>query len=211
MNQTMRPTNHSGRLCRVVPSLLLCAAILFGLAGTAAGQQKDKKKKNDTPAPDGRPSIPMGDEQQIDYMISSMLGAWQIGDVDKLHQSYADDVTLVSGVWAPPIAGWANYSASFQQQRARMQQVRMDRTNTYIKVDGKVAWACYQWDFSATVDGQPTSSQGQTTLVMEKRNDRWVIVHNHTSLVQAAQPGAPASPRNSPSATQPSPSKPASR
>jgi uncharacterized protein (TIGR02246 family) len=211
MNQTMRPKNHSGRLYRVVPSVLLCAAILLGIVGTGAAQQKDKKKKNDTPAPDGRPSIPMGDEQQIDYMISTMLGAWQIGDLDKLHQSYADDVTLVSGVWAPPIAGWANYSASFQQQRTRMQQVRMDRTNTYIKVDGKVAWACYQWDFSASVDGRPSASQGQTTLVMEKRNDRWVIVHNHTSLVQTAQPGAPASSGNSPSATQPSPSKPASR
>jgi ketosteroid isomerase-like protein len=211
MNQTMRPTSHSGRPSRVVPSLLLCAAILLGLAGPAATQQKDKKKKNDAPKSDGQPTIPMSDEQQIDYMISSMLGAWQVGDVDKLHQSYADDVTLVSGVWAPPVMGWANYGPSFQQQRARMQQVRMDRTNTFIKVDGTVAWACYQWDFEATVDGRPSASRGQTTLVMEKRNNRWLIVHNHTSVVQTVQPGAPTSPGNSLPATQPSPSKPASR
>jgi len=25
-----------------------------------------------------------------------------------------------------------------------MKQVRMDRSNTYIKVSGTVAWACYQ-------------------------------------------------------------------
>jgi uncharacterized protein (TIGR02246 family) len=207
MNQTMRPKNRSGRFYRVVLSSLLGAAILLGCAGPAAAQ-KDKKKKNDTPAPApaGQPTIPMSDEQQIDYLISTMLGAWQVGDLEKLHQTYADDVTLVSGVWAPPLMGWANYAPSFQQQRARMQQVRMDRTNTFIKVAGTVAWACYQWDFEASVDGQPTASRGQTTLVMEKRNNRWLIVHNHTSLVQTA----PASPGNNPPASQPSPSKPAS-
>jgi len=43
--------------------------------------------------------------------------------------------------------GWANYLAIYQQQRTRMQRVRMDRSNTVIKVAGNVAWACYQWDF----------------------------------------------------------------
>lgn len=211
MNPTMRAKNHSGRAYRIVLSLLLCAAILLGLAGAAVAQQKDKKKKNDAPPSDGTPSIPMSDEQQIDYMISSMLGAWQVGDVNKLHQFYADDVTLVSGIWGPPVMGWANYAVLYQQQRTRMQQVRMDRTNTLIKVAGTVAWACYQWDFSATMDGQPSGSRGQTTLIVEKRNNHWVIVHNHTSLVQAAQPGAPPASGSSVPATQPVQSQPSSR
>jgi ketosteroid isomerase-like protein len=42
------------------------------------------------------------------------------------------------------------------------------------------------------VDGQPADSQGQTTLVLEKRNNRWVIVHNHTSLAPKVQQPAPA-------------------
>jgi ketosteroid isomerase-like protein len=125
-----------------------------------------------------------------------MLGAWQLGDVDRMHQDYADDAVFVSGFWAPPIFGWSNYAAIYQQQRARVQQVRMDRFNTFIKVSGTAGWACYQWDFSGTVDGQPTGSRGQTTLVFEKRGDRWLIVHNHTSVAQdapaTAQPVAPA-------------------
>jgi ketosteroid isomerase-like protein len=75
----------------------------------------------------------------------------------------------------------------------RTQQVRLDRTNTLIRLAGKFAWASYQWDFSAVVDGQPDAAQGQTTLVFEKRGDDWVVVHNHTSLVQASQPVTPAS------------------
>ncbi len=95
-----------------------------------------------------------------------------------------------------------------------MQQVRLDRTNTYIKVSGTVGWACYQWDFGGTVDGQPMISRGQTTLVMEKRNNRWLIVHNHTSVAQGAPPTTQqpaANPANAPSTTQPDANKPPSR
>jgi ketosteroid isomerase-like protein len=173
--------------------------------------QKEKKKKKDATATDAAPVIPLPDEQQIDYRISEMLGAWQLGDIDRLHQIYADDVVFVSGVWQPPVFGWKNYLPLYQQQRTRMQQVRMDRTNTYIKVDGAVGWACYQWDFAGTVDGQATTSKGQTSLVLEKRNSRWVIVHNHTSVSQP-MPGAvpqmqpPAA--NTPATQLPQPDKP---
>jgi ketosteroid isomerase-like protein len=73
-----------------------------------------------------------------------------------------------------------------------MQQVRMDRSNTYIKVSGTVGWACFQWDFAAVVDGQQAESQGQTTVVLEKRNNHWVIVLNHTSLASKVPQAAPA-------------------
>ncbi|PYU83734.1 MAG: hypothetical protein DMG50_07210, partial [Acidobacteria bacterium] len=169
----------------------------------------EKKKKTDPPpsADSSKMLIPLSDEQQIDYTLSEMLGAWQLGDIEKLHKDYADDVAIVNGSWAPPILGWTNYLAVYQQQRARMQQVRMDRTNTYIKVSGTVGWACYQWDFAAVVDGQPTESQGQATVVLEKRNNHWVIVLNHTSLAPRVPQNIPA---NAPSVQQ-QPAKPAPR
>lgn len=171
-------------------SLLLAVGFLLGVLSPAA--QKDKKKKKD----DADSKTLMTDEQQIDYMLSEMMGAWQVGDVDKLHSTYADDVSVVSANWAPPVMGWANYLAIYQQQRERMQKVRMDRTNTFIKVKGDVAWACYQWSFTATLDGQPMVSQGQSTVVMEKRNAHWLIVHNHMSLTPA--PATPPKPQQTP-------------
>jgi ketosteroid isomerase-like protein len=184
-------TSFVNRTIQKVFPLLVAAALSLTCVSKTAAQ---KKKKNEPPPPvdSSNTIVPLGDEQQIDYMLSEMLGAWQLGDIEKLHKDYADDVSLVNGSWAPPVLGWANYLAVYQQQRARMQQVRMDRTNTYIKVNGTTGWACYQWDFAAVVDGQPTESQGQTTVVVEKRNNHWVIVHNHTALAPKVQQNAPA-------------------
>jgi ketosteroid isomerase-like protein len=199
------PATVAGRIVPTAVALALAAILFLSCSSPAAAQ---KKKKNDTAPADNKPIIPMGDEQAIDYMISDMLGAWQLGDIDKLHKDYGDDVSVVNGIWAPPVFTWTSYLAVYQQQHARMQQVRMDRSNTYIKLNGNFAWACYQWDFSAVVDGQPSAARGQTTLILEKRNDHWVIVHNHTSLAPTVQPIAPA---NTPQIAQPQPNGPSTR
>ena len=195
LQKTLSRVLHRGAAIVFVGILSLALA-------TAASAQKKKKKDDSPPTPP--PTLTVPDEQKIDYTIGEMLGAWQVGDIEKLHKAYADDVSVVNGIWAPPVIGWNSYLAAYQAQRARAQQVRLDRLNTLIRVapSANVAWACYQWDFSAVVDGQPSSAQGQTTLVLEKRqNNAWVIVHNHTSLVQASQqanPGAVTQPAPTP-------------
>jgi len=188
---------------RIVSNILLLLGIcaLALMCGSPAEAQK-KKKSDPPPSTDSsKMLVSLSDEQQIDYLLSEMLGAWQLGDAEKLHGDYADDVAIVNGSWAPPILGWTNYLAVYQQQRGRMQQVRMDRYNTYIKVSGTVGWACYQWEFAGVVDGQQTASQGQTTVVLEKRSNHWVIVLNHTSLAPKVPIAAPA--------TAPAPQQPA--
>ena len=165
--------------------IFLCGCFLLVGATPAAAQKDKKKKKVTTPAETTLAPPALPDEQQIDIAISEMLGAWQLGDAERLHKAYADDVSVVSGAWQAPLIGWANFFTEYQKQRARVQQVRMDRENTYVRVTGNFAWACYQWEFSGVVDGQQTGSRGQTSLVFEKRNGNWVIVHNHTSLIQS--------------------------
>jgi len=194
--------SKSFRFCSA--RLVSCGAVLLlalslALASPASAQKK--KKKDDTPpAPPSSVISSIPDEQKIDVAIGEMLGAWQVGDTTALHKYIADDISVVNGIWAPPVIGWVNYLAAYQAQRARSQQVRLDRSNTLVRIapSGIVAWACYQWEFTATVDGVPSAADGQTTLVLEKRGDDWLIVHNHTSLIQASQPAAPANPAPQP-------------
>ena len=191
------------RGCRAFAVMLFASVLLGAHLTSAGGSQNDKKKKKNQPAADSdsNPAVALSDEQQIDYLISEVLGAWQIGDTERMRKSYVDDVSVVNGGWAPPIVGWSNYETLYKQQRATMQQVRMDRSNTYIKVNGGTAWACYQWEFAAVVNGTPSAARGLTTYVMVKRDGRWLIAHDHTSVVQSFQQPS----TNNPAGTSPPP------
>lgn len=161
-------------------------ALAVVLAGGVAleGQQKNSL------------GIKPSEEQQVEYAIGEMLAGWQIGDVELLRKNYADDVLVVSGLFEPPVIGLANYLNAYQAQRQRMEKVQLERANTFTKIKGNFAWATYQWTFSAVADGRPTSAQGHATLLLEKRGDRWLIVHNHTSVVSMSAP-QPAQPQTS--------------
>ncbi len=188
--------------------VLLLLAFCLTCVGNAAAQKKKKGQDDSQPTPPPSVMASAPDDTKIDYVIGEFLGAWQLGDIEKMHKNLADDISVVAGTWTPPAVGWTNYLAAYQLQRSRMQQVRLDRSNTLIRIapGGQFAWACYQWDFSAVVDGNPMAAEGQTTMVLEKKNENWVIVHNHTSLVQASQPQSPASP--APQSAEPAPTKP---
>jgi ketosteroid isomerase-like protein len=162
--------------------------VLVAAAGAAAQKNKDKKKQqqqSESPA-NGQGTPPVNDTQAVDLAVGQSLGYWQIGDVDSLHKYYADDVYVVTGDWSPPLIGWDNYVKAYQAQRARITAGRMDRTNTYIKVEGNSAWATYQFYYAATMEGKVSESRGHTTLILNKRADRWVIVLNHSSIVDSA-------------------------
>jgi len=170
---------------------MILLVLVFSATG-AFGQKKDKEREK------GQSPVRVPEEQVVDMGISEMLAAWQIGDIELLQKYHAEDVTVVSGAYEPPVVGWANYLQAYQRQRERMQQVWLDRRNTYVNVKGNIAWAAYQWDFAAMVDGKLTSARGHTTLVLEKRKDRWLIVHNHTSMIPEAQPSQPTPPAQPP-------------
>jgi ketosteroid isomerase-like protein len=178
-----------------------CAAtaLIFTLSFDAqAGQKKKKNKdadKNASTQP--LPSMPMPESDKINNDIGEMLAAFQLGKVEMMHKYYSDNVTFVSGEYAPPVIGWKNYVPIYERQWAAFQGIQLNRRNTLVFIHGDVAWASYQWEFDALLKGRPYSIRGQTTLIFNKVNDNWLIVHNHTSQVytppasaQSPAPGA---------------------
>jgi uncharacterized protein (TIGR02246 family) len=171
---------NAGLIWRIA-TLAVVAAILL----SSAFAQKTKKDQAKKPPADAAGSgVPVTDDEAIEQQISQMLAAWQTGDGDGMHAFYADDVLLVSGAWEPPISGWPAYLRQYQAQRARIQGIRLERNNTFRKIAGNSAWATYQWELNGVMDGTATNAHGHTTLVFEKRNGKWLIVLNHTSLTQ---------------------------
>ena len=167
----------------------LAGAALVLMVTSGATAQKNKNKKPDNTPP---PSVPLPAADQIDHDIGEMLGAFQAGNIEAMHKYYSDNATFVSGSYQPPIIGWANYVAGYQQQRAAFQGIQLIRRNTDVLVYGDMAVAMYQWEFSSVFNGKPYGIRGQTTLVLKKTADDWQIVHNHTSQLcdSAAGPQA---------------------
>jgi ketosteroid isomerase-like protein len=181
---------------RNIRFIAILTAALFALSASAQ-TQKPKKTKNAKDAPIEMPALPI--PEQIDHNIGEMLGAWQVGDVEAMHRFYADDATWVAGTDDPPVVGWQNYAGKYEETRRGLGGVQLIRRNTNIFHYEDTAWACYQWEFDGTVNGQGIVAHGQTTLVFVKKGDQWLIVHNHTSEIcpQAGQqPAAPRRPGN---------------
>jgi len=174
--------------------MILTLAVLFA-AVPAGAQKKDKNKPAQTSdATDEMKSAMRGaDSQVIDRTIGEALGYWQIGDTESLHKYYAEDVVVVSGAWEAPVIGWDNFLKAYQAQRAQVTSMRMDRTNTLIKVNGNSAWATFQFVYAAQANGNVAQFRGHTTLFLAKQADRWVITLNHSSVVDSSIP-EPATP-----------------
>jgi len=167
----------------------LRAGVIRAVAGMAvillfsSGVWAQKNKKNQ-PAPDQPlPSMPMTPNDQIDHNIGEMLAAQQLGNLELMHKYYSDSATFVSSDYGPPIVGWKNWADGYERQRAAFQQMQIIRRNTYVYIHGDVAWATYQWDFSAMLaTGKGYDARGQTTLVFTKVGNDWLVVHNHTAV-----------------------------
>jgi ketosteroid isomerase-like protein len=75
---------------------------------------------------------------------------------------------------------------NFLQKAFTERSLRPD--NLAITVSGNVAWAVFDWTFTARLaDGQPFSSKGWESHVYQKTDGRWVIVQLHYSVPSTPQ------------------------
>lgn len=139
------------------------------------------------------------EEEKIEEVIAAVIAAYRAGDYAGMSRYYAPEVTVVPSDYNPPVSGWTRVAESYQQAHANLSGVEMARENTRIVRRGKLAWAVYQWRFAGVMGAESVGAVGHTTLVLEKRDGRWLILHNHTSALLPPRP-----PTNTP-ARSPSP------
>jgi len=182
-------------------AVVLILIFSFVFSSGAAAQKKKNGNNADDISAQGLPTLPSSVSEQIDHDIGEMLGAFQVGNVEAMHKYYADNATFVSGSYEPPVQGWNNYVTLYEKQKAAFQGMQLIRRNSFIFVHQDVSWASYQWQFDAMFNGKPFTARGQTTLVLSKVGENWLIVHNHTSEIcpgqaqSAPQPQQPPQPR----------------
>ena len=126
-------------------------------------------------------------EARVKEVLDDYVKAWKAGDVDMMSKIWANDEdVVVIGTDAPErLIGWETLHKTYVKLFDIMKDTDIAVRNQKIKVSksGTVAWYSQNITMNFIANGQPASVPNiRLTGVLEKRNNHWVLVQNHSSL-----------------------------
>jgi uncharacterized protein (TIGR02246 family) len=148
---------------------LLIAALLMGTILLPAIGQKENKKGDD-----------------FSELIKQYYAGWSTLNPDKVASLYAKEADLVFFDVAPLkySGGWQEYSDNFTKNVASTFSSLTFAPNGDVKTTrkGDMAFTTLTFHLSAKQkDGGAVEFDGRHTIVWEKRDGHWLIVHEHLS------------------------------
>lgn len=130
--------------------------------------------------------------QAVTNVIKQEAAAVESGDLAALDRLWAntEDVTVFESGYAN--YGWDDYrNHHLAPELKEFKNTKYSFTDLKVKVDGKTAWAIFKYSLAAEIGTRKVESGGLGTVVLEKRDGKWRIVHWHSSAPRK-QPTQPA-------------------
>ena len=175
-------------------SSMMMFALVAGLGATPALAQQPAHQH-----PPQRPAVQVqllltGEAAQVAATIEALFAAAQRGDLTALDTLYAgDSLTVIEG--AGMNRTWADYrDHHLAPEMKEMKNFQYRPSEIEARVAGNVAWAIFRYTLKADVGERPLDIVGRGTAVLERRGQRWVIRHTHTSG-RARRPNDPSAPQ----------------
>lgn len=117
--------------------------------------------------------------QAIQAVLEAQARAWNEGDIDRFMETYwkSEQLTFSSG--GQTTRGWIKTKESYVERyptRERMGKVSFTELEVTLLGDS-AAMVLGRWKLDR--DAEPLA--GNFTLVLRKLDDRWLIIHDHTS------------------------------
>jgi ketosteroid isomerase-like protein len=125
-------------------------------------------------------------EPQLRALIPKIVQAWESMDLGKIDPYYAADSDLTFFDIAPlKYANWTEYRTGVQKMFFEPNRSLKFTLKDDLRIHrrGQLAWATFT--FGADVvskQGANSHLDGRWTLLLEQRNSRWVVVHEHVSV-----------------------------
>jgi uncharacterized protein (TIGR02246 family) len=147
---------------------MLAAVLLLCASHVASGQEAGATSRAD-----------------VNAMMRRMVEAWQTLDPANVAPLYAKDATLAFYDIAPlKFTGWKEYASGTAQIFAGFSSLKVT-LNDDLRTEqrGNVAWATTT--FRADIvnkDGSKVALDGRWTVIWERRDRDWLIVHEHGSV-----------------------------
>jgi ketosteroid isomerase-like protein len=124
-------------------------------------------------------------DREFKDLIESNYAAWNDRNPEALSKFYAKDADLVFYDALPlQYKSWSAYQTGIKKNILdKMPQFKIAANDDlHVTRKGDIAWTTFTWHLWAKLeDGTPIESDGRQTDIWEKRNNTWLIVHEHIS------------------------------
>jgi uncharacterized protein (TIGR02246 family) len=116
--------------------------------------------------------------------------AWERRDMGFIRNYFAHDDDMLLFFERRQLRGWRDVETLYENMFAHARPGSVTSTYSNLKVDarGSMAYVAANFELQATSpEGESATDSGRVTVVFEKRDGDWRVVHRHTSF--QAPPG----------------------
>ncbi len=121
----------------------------------------------------------------IKVILDNYVISIQKEDMELYGKNVAHDTMMVNyGAFGAPIVGWNGLKKVIEGQNEALSGITIgvSAPDIHVSETGKLAWATCLWNFTAMMGENSVALPVRCTWILEKRENRWVIVHFHKSV-----------------------------
>jgi uncharacterized protein (TIGR02246 family) len=128
--------------------------------------------------------------QEVRARYLAFNDAWERRDMGFIRDFFAHDDDMLLFFERRQLRGWKDVETLYENMFAHARPGSVTSTYSNLKVEarGSLAYVAANFELQATSpDGETATDAGRVTVVFEKRDGAWRVVHRHTSF--QAPPG----------------------
>lgn len=129
----------------------------------------------------------MDGEAAVRRLLVEDAAAFERGDIAALNRIWANDESVTVFESGHANYGWTDYrDKHLVPEMKEIKNTKYTLTDIKVHMAGTTAWATFKYAISGDIGTRRIDSGGLGTAVLEQRDDRWQIVHRHSSAPRRA-------------------------
>lgn len=126
-------------------------------------------------------------EAAVRRVLVEDAAAFERGDIASLDRIWANDESVLVFESGHANYGWTDYRDNhLVPEMKEIKNTKYTLTDIKVHMAGTTAWATFKYAIAGDIGTRHIDSGGLGTAVLEQRDNRWQIVHWHSSAPRRA-------------------------
>lgn len=127
----------------------------------------------------------------VHEILKNMAQAYLDKDLEGMMQLYVPDPDLVAigagrDEW---VKGLGELKIGYNRDMTQADKIEVDFEDVTVSSSGNVAWVSARMAMDVNVENNELTIFGRLSMVLEKREDKWLIAHLHFSVPDEQEEG----------------------